>query len=178
MAGRVDRLLQHKVSALTSGVSLTEGGRSMAMELAEQAVFVGVLKVFNESVGYGFIDCEETNALFGREVCVHQSQCEGVPVGKQVSFRVQMKRGQPHAWEVRHPPVDAASPLAMQSGPSQLVVDSNDASEWNEEARAWRPSAEANQRSGMAALAAHGYAPKRFPAPVLRQGTFVGWKGT
>lgn len=84
---------------------------------------------------------------------------------REVSFRVQMRRGQPHAWEVRHPPAEGPEAAAVEA-----EGEASEARGWNEEARSWRPSAEADQRAGIAALAAHNYAPKRFPAPVLRQG--------
>merc|ERR1719198_649983 len=39
----------------------------------------------------------------------------------------------------------------------------------------WRPSGEADDRHGMKAVLAHKLVPVTCPAPVVRQGTFVGW---
>lgn len=165
-----NRLLQQKIADISSGTKLSERARLMAIDLAEQVVLVGVLKTYAR--GPSFVECAETQALFGRDVSVHPSQCEGVAHGEQVSFRVQIKQGKPHAWDVCCPP---SLPYACGGDPSEDAAGREDVGGWNEAARAWRPSTEAHERSGMAALTAHKMSPQRFPAPVLRQGAFVGW---
>merc|ERR1719386_379651 len=96
------RIVQRKVAELLSGdVSRDMGkARSMALDLVDQVVFVGVLKSFNETAGCGFIECKETKILFSRHLPVQKAQCEGVPIGELVSFRIQMVRGQPCVYNV------------------------------------------------------------------------------
>jgi len=62
--------------------------------------YSGVVKSFNDAHGYGFIDCPETHAKFGRDVFIHQSRFEEIGVGDRVSFKVQEKDGQPRARNV------------------------------------------------------------------------------
>jgi cold shock CspA family protein len=45
-------------------------------------------------------------------------------------------------------------------------------------AKGWMPSFEADQRTGMAAVLANKSDPHVYPVPVIRQGTFVSWKGS
>merc|ERR1712224_1024331 len=85
------------------GVS-SSGSRAVALDVVDQLLFIGTLRPFNSANGFGFISCAETQSLFGRDVFVHKSIVENVPVGERVSFRVEMKRGQPQAFDVSWPP--------------------------------------------------------------------------
>lgn len=62
--------------------------------------YVGEIKSFNSSHGYGFIDCSALREKYGRDVFIHQSQVDGLGVGDRVTFHVQVKRGQPQACDV------------------------------------------------------------------------------
>jgi len=52
--------------------------------------------------------------------------------------------------------------LAHTDGPGRSAVE-------------WRPSTEANDRRGLAAVRAHKLDPETYPVPQMRQGTFLGW---
>jgi len=71
-----------------------------ALEEEEKEMFIGEIKSFNPMNGYGFIGCTELRERFGRDVFLHESQYEGLKVGDRVSFQLQVKRGQPQAWQV------------------------------------------------------------------------------
>jgi len=71
---------------------------------AEVERYLGEVKSFSSAHGYGFIECPALHERYGRDVFVHQSQLEGVSVGARVSFRVQVKRGQPQACGVAPAP--------------------------------------------------------------------------
>lgn len=64
--------------------------------------YVGSLKSFSQHTGYGFIECQETFAIYGRDVYIHKNL---VPtpwrINSQVEFAVtQNSRGQPQAADV------------------------------------------------------------------------------
>mmetsp|Transcript_40270 Transcript_40270/g.110820 ORF Transcript_40270/g.110820 Transcript_40270/m.110820 type:complete len:527 (-) Transcript_40270:5-1585(-) len=80
-----------------------------AEELAEDAQgpgvtsrFVGTIKKFDTAKGFGFIDCPELHAQFGRDVWVIDKQLNGFDVGAQVSFAATLNdKGQPQAQELQ-----------------------------------------------------------------------------
>lgn len=117
------RIIQQKISRLTAGSG--RGGRSMALDLAEQVVFEGTLKSFNPSTHTGFIDCSVAKELFGRDLSVHGAMCHHISVGAAISFRIQMQQGQPRAYDVRSPPVrperPTPRPLREETPPRQPV---------------------------------------------------------
>jgi len=61
--------------------------------------FTGLVKSYNATTGYGFIECSVTKDLFSQDVFLHKSQVtEGIDVGSNVSFRVRLnKHSQPQA---------------------------------------------------------------------------------
>lgn len=63
------------------------------------ARYTGVVKSINSDAGFGFIACEETHEVFGRDVFAKQSQLEGLKAGDSVSFSVAVDpaRGFPQA---------------------------------------------------------------------------------
>eukprot|EP00441_Pelagodinium_beii_P040982 CAMPEP_0197630306 /NCGR_PEP_ID=MMETSP1338-20131121/7836_1 /TAXON_ID=43686 ORGANISM="Pelagodinium beii, Strain RCC1491" /NCGR_SAMPLE_ID=MMETSP1338 /ASSEMBLY_ACC=CAM_ASM_000754 /LENGTH=917 /DNA_ID=CAMNT_0043201497 /DNA_START=55 /DNA_END=2808 /DNA_ORIENTATION=+ len=69
-------------------------------EEEEKEMHIGEIKSFNPMNGYGFIGCAELRERFGRDVFLHESQFEGLKVGDRVSFQLQVKKGQPQAWQV------------------------------------------------------------------------------
>merc|ERR1719506_1988713 len=164
------RVGQRKVQELTAGNTAPGGAcarRAVAYDLLDQLTFIGTLKSMNDTSG--FISCEETHSLFGRDVMVHRAYCEQVPVGDLVSFRVEMKRGQPQACDLSWPPceVQMCAQEEIRAPPPALGQDFS--------GHSWTPSNEAHRRCGMAALAAHELHPKQHPPPV-REGAFVGWR--
>lgn len=60
----------------------------------------GRIRSFSEQKGFGFIDCQDTYAAFGRDVFIHRFQIveSGVWVGQEVLFEVELnKAGHPQA---------------------------------------------------------------------------------
>lgn len=71
------------------------------MDLDTSRRFVGVVKSFNTSTGFGFISCDDTYAVFGRDVFLFANQRNGSDVGDQVSFTIEMSsRGFPRAKDI------------------------------------------------------------------------------
>lgn len=62
--------------------------------------YQGNIRSFNKQKGFGFIDCQDTLQMFGRDVFVHNNQMaeSGLVVGQAVLFEVELsKAGQPQA---------------------------------------------------------------------------------
>jgi len=60
--------------------------------------FVGKIKSFNSTNGFGFIHCPETESLYGRDIFFNQAVEGGVEVGSSVSFEVTLNPdGRPQA---------------------------------------------------------------------------------
>lgn len=63
--------------------------------------FLGRIKSFNPRHGFGFIDCPDAHARFGRDVFVHKAQIGGLEVGDDITFRVEPnKDGMPQARDI------------------------------------------------------------------------------
>jgi len=61
----------------------------------------GKVKSYNAEKGFGFIDCADTFAKYGRDVFLHKEQADGLAVGDPVLFTVEINpRGQPQARKV------------------------------------------------------------------------------
>mmetsp|Transcript_40401 Transcript_40401/g.128416 ORF Transcript_40401/g.128416 Transcript_40401/m.128416 type:complete len:249 (+) Transcript_40401:61-807(+) len=167
------RIVHRKVTELMSpgGSRDASKARSMALDLVDRVLFVGVLRSMNAAAGQGFIRCPETQALFSRDLPVAQSECDGVPVGEQVSFRLRMLRGVPTVYAVAWPPrqgpsggPEASWPSAEGlSGMAAVLAHDNGptAASRSEAALAWRQSREAGGRTGMDSLLAHADGPGR-----------------
>jgi len=92
----------------------------------ENMRYVGQLKSFSSTSGYGFIGCPETFELYGRDVFVHQNQAEGLALGEQVEFGLIVKNGQPQAHDVRKASIPRRSDPSIHSGgasPAQPATD-------------------------------------------------------
>lgn len=60
--------------------------------------FRGRIKAFNSEKGFGFIECQEAHAKYGRDVFLHKAHIGELPVGSEVSFGVELnKSGMPQA---------------------------------------------------------------------------------
>jgi len=58
----------------------------------------GRLKSFNAEKGFGFIECAETHAMYGRDVFVHKANVGDLAVGTEVTFKMETnKQGMPQA---------------------------------------------------------------------------------
>jgi len=65
----------------------------------------GVVKSFNAEKGFGFVECEELNAVFGSDVFVHAKQINEFTPGTTVSFAVVLnKDNRPQAYDIQHDP--------------------------------------------------------------------------
>jgi len=81
-----------------------------APEFALPKRYNGRVKTFNFQKGFGFIECEETMALYARDVFLHQRQAieSGLKQGMACQFEVEVNnKGQPQARNVQA----ASSPL-------------------------------------------------------------------
>lgn len=87
-------------------------------KLPAEEEHVGVIKSFNASKGYGFIDCRALFDQYGRDVFIHQSQFEGRKTGDRVTFKVQVVKGQPQARDVALSQASASNPASPVLGPA------------------------------------------------------------
>jgi len=52
----------------------------------------------NGDHSYGFVDCDETKQIYGRDIFLHSSQANELEVGQKVRFDVSLnQRGMPQA---------------------------------------------------------------------------------
>lgn len=74
--------------------------------VGENHKFVGIVKSFNPSNGFGFIACEETHRIFGRDVFLHQSQLSDFGLGDAIKFRLDIDpvKGTPRARDLSKAP--------------------------------------------------------------------------
>jgi len=64
----------------------------------------GIIKSFNDTTQYGFIECKETFELFGRDVFIGSKQSRGLPVGSRIDFAVVLnKENHPQAFDLIDP---------------------------------------------------------------------------
>jgi len=63
----------------------------------------GTIKSFNETKGFGFIDCRELNETFGNDVFIHHAQMSGgLSVGEHVTFAVMLnKENKPQGYDLQ-----------------------------------------------------------------------------
>merc|ERR1719512_672183 len=96
-----------------------DGERAQADDAG--AEYEGQIKSYSSRRGYGFIDCPELAQRFGRDVFIHQSQFEGLHVLDRVTFRIQMKNGQPQASDVTPVEGQRQMPPPQQQLQQQLL---------------------------------------------------------
>eukprot|EP01062_Namystynia_karyoxenos_P060952 TRINITY_DN5277_c0_g1_i1.p2 TRINITY_DN5277_c0_g1~~TRINITY_DN5277_c0_g1_i1.p2 ORF type:complete len:242 (+),score=49.69 TRINITY_DN5277_c0_g1_i1:137-862(+) len=60
----------------------------------------GTVKSFNTSTGFGFIECEELQRLYGKDVFVHRKEVRGLHPGDNVNFDVTIDGTGPRACNV------------------------------------------------------------------------------
>jgi len=66
----------------------------------DQQCYEGEIKSFNDSHGYGFIECTALREKYERDVFIPQSKFDGLKVGDRVSFTIKVKKGSPQAHDV------------------------------------------------------------------------------
>jgi cold shock CspA family protein len=54
--------------------------------------FVGRIKSFNAQKGFGFIECPEAHAIYGRDVFLHKAQIGDFSIGSELCFGVEMNK--------------------------------------------------------------------------------------
>jgi len=86
--------------AIGSGTSSATPAAAIASADISEERYVGDIKSFNSQKGYGFIECAELFKQFQRDVFIHMNQFEGKKIGDHVTFKIQVKKGQPQAAEV------------------------------------------------------------------------------
>jgi len=59
-------------------------------QIDEHQIYVGSVKMFNQEKGWGFIACDETRTLFGKDIFIHKKDLAGhLPTeGESVQFQV------------------------------------------------------------------------------------------
>eukprot|EP00440_Ansanella_granifera_P019792 gb/GFBE01021500.1/.p1 GENE.gb/GFBE01021500.1/~~gb/GFBE01021500.1/.p1 ORF type:complete len:290 (+),score=76.20 gb/GFBE01021500.1/:1-870(+) len=96
-----------QMQALVQMQIASEAGAS-AQEQQEEAPadpkefrYLGVIRDYNESQGFGFIECEDAKLRFGMDVFIHRRQMFGLHKGDEVSFVIiRNSQGQPQARHV------------------------------------------------------------------------------
>ncbi|CAJ1428008.1 unnamed protein product [Effrenium voratum] len=64
-------------------------------------VYTGIIKNTSRVKGVGFISCQATWQLFGRDVVVFPEQLKNCAVGEVVRFRAQLEEGQPLGYDLQ-----------------------------------------------------------------------------
>lgn len=73
-----------------------------AMANLAQGKYHGWIKSFNTQKGFGFIHCNDTLALYQRDVFLHKAQIGDLKIGSFVSFRCEVnKQGMPQAKDLQ-----------------------------------------------------------------------------
>jgi len=80
--------------------------------------YLGKLKSYNSRTGYGFLESEQTHAIYNTDVYIHKSQVPSPwTIGQQVEFAVQQNsRGQPQASDVLWLPAQKQSKQEPKAG--------------------------------------------------------------
>jgi cold shock CspA family protein len=106
----------------------------MALQHDEKTQFYGTIKTINEASGFGFIQCEESHSIYGRDVFIHKQNTSAVfgqlMKGQQVRFTFNVdEKGHPRASKV----------YLVKSPPSYDSYDAYQPAQRYEVARAWAP---------------------------------------
>lgn len=100
-------------------VFMNRGGQPEAKNVRDDKVCHGYLKSFHPGNGYGFIACNETFAIYARDVFVHKDQVGQYPCGQEVSFTVSLNdRKQPQAHNVAAESNGTSQASAVSAAPS------------------------------------------------------------
>lgn len=86
-----------------SHVTSMEKGTDWGSQVTSGRSFEGTIMHFNEEKGWGFIQCEDTRNMFGKDIFVHKREFEASMLGNSelVTFTVELTRdGRPEAKNV------------------------------------------------------------------------------
>eukprot|EP01062_Namystynia_karyoxenos_P014760 TRINITY_DN15333_c0_g1_i1.p2 TRINITY_DN15333_c0_g1~~TRINITY_DN15333_c0_g1_i1.p2 ORF type:complete len:246 (+),score=17.43 TRINITY_DN15333_c0_g1_i1:91-738(+) len=70
--------------------------------------YTGTVKSFNEVTGYGFLQCEQTFSMYGRDVFLHKAQAAGLRIGQWVEFSTEVN-------ELGHPQARNLAPMELDT---------------------------------------------------------------
>merc|ERR1719329_753078 len=96
----------------------------MQADMASMGRLSGRVKSFNAKQGFGFIECPQIHAMFGRDVFLHKAQVGDLKVGTDVTFGVEPnKQGMPQARDILtldgKAPGPAPDGMMQQQGPGK-----------------------------------------------------------
>merc|ERR1712098_132384 len=78
--------------------------------------FIGTIKSFSHTNGYGFIECPEIKEAYGYDIFLHHLQVGSFNIGDYVQFSAFLNSsGKPQAKEVKPPDAALLSQLAVQA---------------------------------------------------------------
>lgn len=108
-------------STATPAVTAAAVPGGLAAGAQVDKLYTGTVKSFNAEKGFGFLACEETFAIFSRDVFLHHSQLSGFAQGDTVFFRIDVDRtkGTPKARQLQ------ASSAVSPSDSSPVVAAEN-----------------------------------------------------
>eukprot|EP00444_Apocalathium_aciculiferum_P053984 CAMPEP_0183601590 /NCGR_PEP_ID=MMETSP0371-20130417/180518_1 /TAXON_ID=268820 /ORGANISM="Peridinium aciculiferum, Strain PAER-2" /LENGTH=403 /DNA_ID=CAMNT_0025813683 /DNA_START=62 /DNA_END=1270 /DNA_ORIENTATION=- len=92
-----------------------------ALSMAASERYIGTIKQFDPSKGCGFIDCQDTEAIYGLDVWIQAPAIGTLKVGSIVEFSVRLnKAGNPQAEDLQDlSGIAAGDPSAMAPQPQQ-----------------------------------------------------------
>jgi len=92
-----------------------------ALSTAASERYIGTIKQFDPSKGCGFIDCQDTEAIYGLDVWIQSPAIGTLKVGSIVEFSVRLnKAGNPQAEDLQDlSGIAAGDPSAMAPQPQQ-----------------------------------------------------------
>lgn len=106
-------------AAVPAAVGTSSPGSPTQAKDSEERMF-GRIRDYNESGGFGFIECDEAKIRFGMDVFIHRRQMHNLQKGDEVSFVViRNSNGQPQARQVCRAE-DTAKLLAKQAEREKL----------------------------------------------------------
>jgi len=77
-----------------------EKGADWSTHVTAGRMFFGTVKLFSEEKGWGFVDCPDTHAMFGKDMFVHKREFTDATLGNGsvIQFQVEIGRdGRPEA---------------------------------------------------------------------------------
>lgn len=97
----IDRASAEAWGPMSSAVAASGTWTSDDASLEDENRYYGSIRDYNESGGFGFLECPAARARFGMDVWIHRRQMFGFKVGDEVSFVVcRNHTGQPQARQV------------------------------------------------------------------------------
>jgi len=103
---------------------LSRGPAAFSWDEAVGREFVGILKMFDNTKGWGFLECDESRQLYGKDIFVHKREFpKGCTPDNGDRLRFIVERGRDARPEARRvtldgPGIDAAHTLSAQTAPA------------------------------------------------------------